>query len=159
MCASSFQTILIWYLKESPTISTTTIPENMTVTTFSPQNHQQVPFLPPQLEGLQSQSTITESIFIPGNMEHGFHPMAQMSDQDIYSGDVSNSRYDKGPVYFVDQPRKYKDNHKSLFYPTKTSYKPVSPYRTIPIPLKQPSFTSRPIRGYPYPRNNPYELR
>ena len=82
-----------------------------------------------------------------------------MSDQDIYSGDVTNSRYDKGPVYFVDQPRKYKDNHKSLFYPTKTSYKPVSPYRTIPIPLKQPSFTSRPIRGYPYPRNNPYELR
>ena len=162
MCASSFQTILIWYLKESPTISTTTIPENMTVTTFSPQNHQQVPFLPPQFEGHQAQSSITESIFIPGNMEHGFHPVSKMSNKDSnndigVTGDVTNSRYDKGPAYFIDLPRQYYDHHKR--HPTKPPNKRYNPYRTIPIPLKQPSFISRPIRGYPYPINKPHDSR
>ena len=153
---------MIWFLKESPTFSTTTTPENLTVTTFTPLNHQQVPFLPRQLEGLQSQSSITESIFIPGNVEHGFHPMSQMSNVDNYndigvSGDVTNSRYDRGPAYFIDLPRNYNDHHKR--HPTKSPYKHYNPYRTIPIPLKQPSFSSRPIRGYPYPRNKPHESR
>lgn len=154
------QFLLNIYFKESPTFSTTTTPENLTVTTFTPQNHQQIPFLPRQLEGLQSQSSITESIFIPGNVEHGFHPISQMSNVDRFDDireDVTNSRFDKGPAYFIDLPRKYNDHHTR--HPTRPPYEHYNPYRTIPIPLKQPSFTSRPIRGYPYPRNKPHDSR
>ena len=86
-----------------------------------------------------------------------------MSDRDDYndisssSGDITNSRYDKGPAYFIDLPRKYHDHHNR--HPTKPPYKHFNPYRTIPIPLKKPSFTSRPIRGYSYPRNMANSLR
>ena len=93
-------------------------------------------------------------------MEHGFHPVSKMSNKDSYNdigGDVTNSRYDKGPAYFIDLPRQYYDHHKR--HPTKPPYKHYNPYRTIPIPLKQPSFTSRPIRGYTYPINKPHDSR
>ena len=121
-----------------PTIidPTTLTPETTNVSTFIPENHQQLPFLDKTTPTLQSQSSITESVFIPSQIQHGFHPMTRGSPPNIYDPkDSTNSRYDKGPAYYVDDPQEYSHKYKI-------------------IPLTRPSFTSRPIQGkYPYPRH------
>ena len=80
-------------------------------------------------------------------MEHGFHPLTRGSPADLYldPGDVTNSRYDRGPAYYVDNPRDYR------------ARTPPPAYRVPirPIPLQRPSFSSRPIQGYPYPQHSP----
>ena len=79
-------------------------------------------------------------------MEHGFHPLTRGSPADLYldPGDVTNSRYDRGPAYYVDNPRDYR------------ARTPPPAYRVPirPIPLQRPSFSSRPIQGYPYPQHS-----
>ena len=58
---------------------------------------------------------------------------------------MTNSRYDRGPAYFVDNPRDYR------------ARTPPPAYRVPirPIPLQRPSFSSRPIQGsYPYPQHS-----
>ena len=58
---------------------------------------------------------------------------------------MTNSRYDRGPAYYVDNPRDYR------------ARTPPPAYRVPirPIPLQRPSFSSRPIQGYPYPQHSP----
>ena len=102
---------------------TTITPDTTNVSTFIPENHQQHPFLEKTAPTLQSQSSITESVFIPSQIHHGFHPMTRAPPPDIYDPkDSTNSRYDKGPAYFVDDPQQYSHKYKI-------------------IPLHRPSFT------------------
>ena len=122
--------------QESPT-DPTTAPDNFTisVTTFIPENHDQVPYF----EGITPLSSVTSAVFVPSQLEHGFHPMIRSRDRPHY--DVTNSRYDRDPGVYVDNPRgRY--NH----------------YEYKPIPLRRPSFTSRPIKWSPnsYSRDKYY---
>ena len=97
-------------------------------------------------------------------MEHGFHPLTRGSPADLYldPGDVTNSRYDRGPAYYVDNPRDYRYCtvlcctvlYCTVLYRART---PPPAYRVPirPIPLQRPSFSSRPIQGsYPYPQHS-----
>ena len=93
------------------------------LTTFVPENHQQIPFLEPNL---LSQSSMTEAVFVPSNLEHGFKPINSFSNKD-----VTNSRYDRGPAFFTDNQRYHDKHFEDKRFPI------------IPIPLRKPEYFDR----------------
>ena len=91
----------------------------------------------PYFEGNTPLSSVTQPVFVASELQHGFHPMIYPRDRDPYY-DVTNSRYDRDPGLYVDNPRDpglYNDNNR----------RPSFQYR--PIPLRRPSIESRPLHG------------